>query len=132
MASVTKEIMIAAHPDKAWEAIGDFAGGPVRMAPGFVTDSTLDGADVRIVTFTGGMVLRERLITVDHADKRLVYSVIGDSAKPVHDNATIQVLTSDGGHSKIVWTHDVLPAELAVEWGVGMAHVLELFKKTLE
>ncbi|MFD6390088.1 SRPBCC family protein [Nocardia sp. NPDC055029] len=129
---MTKEIAIAADSDAAWQILADFADGPVRMAPGFVLDSTMDGPDVRVVTFAGGTALRERLITLDHPGKRLVFSVVGDTTRPVHDNATIQVSARDNGHCTVTWTHDVLPAELATEWGPAMAHVLELFKKTLE
>jgi uncharacterized protein YndB with AHSA1/START domain len=39
MASVRTEISIDAPVARVWEAIGDFGGGPRRMAPGYVVDS---------------------------------------------------------------------------------------------
>jgi hypothetical protein len=48
MASVTRQILIEAAPATVWAAIGDFIEGPVRMAPGFVTDSRPDGPDTRV------------------------------------------------------------------------------------
>ncbi len=42
MASVQKEIIIDADPAAVWAIISDFSDGPIRMAPGFVTDSRLE------------------------------------------------------------------------------------------
>ncbi len=48
MASVQKEIIIDADPAAVWTIISDFTDGPIRMAPGFVTDSRLEEPDVRV------------------------------------------------------------------------------------
>ncbi|MEV1245590.1 SRPBCC family protein [Nonomuraea sp. NPDC050022] len=134
MASVQKEIIIDADPAAVWEIISDFTDGPVRMAPGFVTDSRLDEhePDVRVVTFADGTVLRERLIALDEEPRRLVFSVIGGTMQPDHDNASMQVIPRGDGGSRFIWIHDVRPDDLALPMGAGMDHGLSVFKRTVE
>ncbi|MBH0122946.1 SRPBCC family protein [Rhodococcus sp. HM1] len=132
MASVTREITIAADADRAWQVLGDFIDGPTRMAPGFVRDSVLSEPGVRTVTFVDGTVMREREITVDDAGRRLVYAIVGGTAPPEHDNASVQVFPLPDGRCTVTWTHDVLPAGFAPAWGPNMELVLELFRKTME
>lgn len=132
MASVQKEIIIDADPADVWAVVSDFADGPVRMAPGFVTDSRLDEPDVRIATFADGTVARERLIALDDQSRRLAYSVIGDTMQPTHDNASMQVFAHSDGRSRFVWIHDVQPDELAIAMGAAMDHGLSIFKQTME
>ncbi|MDL4775796.1 MULTISPECIES: SRPBCC family protein [Thermomonosporaceae] len=132
MASVQKEIIIDADPADVWAIIGDFTNGPVRMAPGFVTDSRLDEPDVRVVTFTDGTVARERLIALDDETRRLVFSIIGDTMQPTHDNASMQVFPHGDDRSRFVWIHDVQPDHLAIPMGGAMDHGLSIFKQTVE
>ena len=71
MPSIHVEALIDAAPDKVWEVVGDWENGPVRMAPGFVVSSVVDG-DARVVTFANGAVARERFVTRDEGRRRLV------------------------------------------------------------
>ncbi|WP_043628465.1 SRPBCC family protein [Nonomuraea candida] len=132
MTSVHKEIIIDTEPAAVWAIIGDFAGGPVRMAPGFVTASRLDEPDLRVVTFADGTVLRERLIALDDELRRLVFSIVGGTMRPAHDNASMQVFPHGDGRSRFVWIHDVRPDDLAGPIGAGMEHGLSVFKQTVE
>ncbi|RMI33525.1 SRPBCC family protein [Nocardia stercoris] len=132
MASVQKEIAIDADAAVVWAIIGDFTAGPVRMAPGFVTDSRLDEPDVRVVTFASGIVVRERLIALDDESRRLAFSIIGGSFTPTHDNATLHVVPEGEGRSRVVWIHDVKPDELTVSMGAAMDQGLGIFKQTVE
>ncbi|NMM88216.1 MxaD family protein [Rhodococcus sp. SRB_17] len=132
MASVQKEIIIDADPADVWVVIGDFTDGPVRMAPGFVTDSRLDEPDVRIATFADGTVVRERIIALDDQTRRLAYSVIGGTMAPTHDNASMQVFPHGDGRSRFVWIHDVQPDNLAIPMGAAMEHGLSIFKQMME
>src|SRR3954453_19537722 len=50
MATIIVDIPIAVPADAAWVVIGDWATGPSRMAPGWVTGIRIEG-DHRIVTF---------------------------------------------------------------------------------
>ncbi|MFQ6397263.1 SRPBCC family protein [Nocardia sp. KC 131] len=131
MGSVKKEIVVEATVEDVWAIIGDFDQGPIRMAPGFVTECRLDGPGVRVATFVNGTVLRERLIALDEVQRRFVYSIVGDSVTPKHNNASMQVFPHDSG-SRFVWIHDVLPDELAVAFGASMDQGLEVFKRTVE
>src|SRR5438874_7600374 len=72
--------------DEVLRVIGDCVAGPVNMAPGSVVSSYVDGG-ARVVTFASGAVARERLIARDEAARRIVYSLIGDTVRPEHDNA---------------------------------------------
>jgi hypothetical protein len=132
MASVQKEIIIDAAPADVWAIIGDFTDGPVRMAPGLVTGSRLDEPDVRVVTFADGTVARERLVALDDETRRLVFSVVGGTMQPTHDNASMQVVPHGDGRSRFVWIHDVQPDDLTIPMGAVMDHGLRIFKQTVE
>ncbi|MEU8898143.1 SRPBCC family protein [Nocardia sp. NPDC048505] len=132
MAWVKQEIVIEAPVADVWAVIKDFEQGPVRMSPGLVAESKLDAPDVRVVTFASGVVVRERLISLDDEEHRFAFSIIGDSVTPAHDNGTMQVFALDNGHSRFVWTHDVLPAELAAAFAPVMEQGSAQFKKVVE
>ncbi|MBX7248903.1 MAG: SRPBCC family protein [Caulobacteraceae bacterium] len=86
MATVHVESVIDRAPAEVWEVIGDWAHGPVRMAPGFVTSSVLDGED-RIVTFANGTVVKEIMTGRDDARRRLAWSVVENPRLTHHNGA---------------------------------------------
>jgi hypothetical protein len=129
MASISKEIVIESSAEDVWEVIGDFAAGPSRIAPGFVVDTRVD-ADFRVVTFADGTVARERRVCVDHDTRRIAYAVVGGTMRPDHDNASMQVVADGERRCRLVWTHDVLPEELAASMAEAMSHGLEVIKRT--
>ena len=131
MASIGKEIIIESSADKVWDVIRDFSAGPSRMAPGFVVDTRVE-ADSRIVTFADGAVARERFVAIDHEARRIVYAVVGDTLRPAHSNASMQVFALGEGHGRLVWIHDVLPDDLATPLDAAMAQGLTVIKHTLE
>jgi hypothetical protein len=98
------------------------------VAPGFLAKLEMDKGD-RVITFFNGMVARERLVTCDDEDCRLVYSVVEGRAS--HYSASVQVFP-EGTGSRLVWTIDLLPDELAPAIGGMMDHALPTMKKTLE
>ena len=100
------------------------------MAPGFVVSTSVDNG-IRTVTFADGTVARERLVSVDHQNRRIVYSVIGDSLRPAHDNASMQVLADGDQSCRLAWIHDVLPDELAPSIEAAMSQGLTVIEKTL-
>jgi hypothetical protein len=110
MASIHKDIIIDARPADVWDAVRDFGALHQRLVPGFVTDTRLDG-DARIVTFANGMVARELLVDCDDARRRLVYAVISERVK--QHSASVQVTAEADGRSRLAWTVDVLPHEIA-------------------
>ena len=132
MATLRRQIALNAPAGTVWSAVRDFGAVHTRVAPGFLTKLEIDpksnGGD-RIVTFFNGLVTRERLVTVDDEDCRLVYAVV--EGRPSHYNAAVQVFP-DGNGSRLVWTIDLLPDELAPAIGGMMDHAAGFMKKTLE
>jgi hypothetical protein len=111
VASLRKEFLVDADLDGVWTVLRDF-GAVHRLAPGFVTDASLEG-DVRVVTFFNGAVARERLIDIDDSEHRLVYSIIESPLAMTHHNASAQVLSEGAAKSRFVWEADLLPNEVA-------------------
>ena len=110
MASIHKDIPLHAPAHDVWDAVRDFGALHTRLVPGFVLDTQLDG-EARIVTFASGTVARELLIDCDDARRRLAYAVISERMK--HYSASVQVLPDGDANSRVIWTVDVLPHEIA-------------------
>ena len=128
MASIHREICIDARPETAWAALRDVGALHARLVPGFVVDTTLeDGA--RVVTFGNGMVVRERIVDVDDAARRVAWSAVGGSM--THHNASAQVLP-DGGGCRFVWIADLLPHDVAPAIAAMIEQGLGVIKATLE
>ena len=125
------EFDIEADGARVWQVIGDWAAGPVRMAPGFVTSSEA-ADDVRVVTFADGFVARERLVSRDESARRIVYSLIGDGARPEHDNAVMQVVAAGPRRCRFLWSRDVLPDEAAGPLRAAMQEAAPIIKSALE
>lgn len=131
MASIRTEFVIEADAAGVWKTIGDWENGPADMAPGLVVSSRAEGP-VRVVTFTDGQIARERLVTRDDDARRIVYSVIGDTVRPDHDNAVMHVIADGEGRCRFVWSRDVLPDELAQPLLVAMREAGVVIKRTFE
>jgi len=129
MATLRREIFLEAPAEKIWPAIRDFSQVHARVAPGFLTSLEMDKGD-RIVTFFNGLVARERLVTTDDESCRLVYSVVEGRAS--HYNAAVQIVPDGRDKSRLVWTIDLLPNELAPAIGGMMDHAAGFMKKALE
>jgi hypothetical protein len=129
MATLRRQIAINASAGTVWSALRDFGAVHTRVAPGFLIRLEMDKGD-RIVTFFNGMVARERLVTIDDEDCRLVYSVV--EGRPTHYSAAVQVFPEGDGRSRVVWTIDLLPNDLAPAVGGMMDHATGFMKKTLE
>lgn len=129
MASNRRDFPLDAAADKVWAAVRDFGQVHTKVAPGFLTDLKMDGGD-RIVTFFNGMEARERLVTLDDADKRLVYSI--PEGRFSHYSAAIQVMPDGAGKCRLIWTIDLLPDELGSAVAGMMDHAAPYLKKTLE
>jgi len=129
MASIRKEILVGAHPEAVWGAVRDVGAVHTRLAPGFVVDTRLeDGA--RVVTFANGLVVRELIVDVDDAGRRLVWSAAGGRLS--HHNGALQVFPDGQGRSRLVWTADLLPNEMAKDIDALMEAGSGAMKKTLE
>jgi carbon monoxide dehydrogenase subunit G len=129
MASIHKDIPVDAHPGAVWDAVRDFGAVHQRLNPGFVTDCRLDN-NTRIVTFHNGNVVREELVDCDEARRRLVYAIVGREGL-VHYNGSVQVVGNDQGRSRIIWTVDVLPNDIAPYISGQMDLAAAAMQKTL-
>jgi hypothetical protein len=105
MATIIKQIELAANVDKAWAIIRD-VGAVERAFPGVLTACCLDG-DVRTVTFANGMIVRERIVTVDETYRRVAYAVIEDHFS--HHNASMQIESAGDEACRMIWVSDFLP-----------------------
>ncbi len=132
MASISKEIEIAARPEDVWAALRDFGAVHERLVPGFVVDSQLDSDDVRVVTFFNGAVAREVLVGIDDETRRLAYTVVDGPLASTHHNASAQVFGDGDQRSRFVWITDVLPHDIAPRVSELMDHGIAVIKETLE
>ena len=119
MASIRKEIPLDAGAEDVWAAVRDIGALHTRLVPGFVTDTQLEPG-ARIVTFGNGMVARELIVDLDDQAWRLVWSAVG--GRLTHHNASAQVFGEGDTRSRLVWTADLLPDELAGDLRTMMEH----------
>lgn len=129
MASIRKERTIEATPEAVWDALSDWGAIHERLVPGFVVETHLDGED-RIVTFFNDAVARERLIDLNHEDRRLVWSIV--DGPYAHHSGAAQVFANDDGTTRFVWIADLLPDEAAEITATMMERGVETVKQTLE
>jgi len=130
MASIRKEFVVGAPVEDVWAAIRDVGAPHKRLAPGFLVDTRLEG-DARVVTFANGLVVRERIVDVDDAARRLCWAVVG-SPRLTHHNASLQVFAEGGGRSRVVWIADLLPDEIAGDIRGLIEQAMAVMKQTLE
>lgn len=129
MASIRREVVIAAPGAAVWDAIRDVGALHTRLVPGFVVDTRVEGED-RVVTFGNGAVARERIVDLDEDARRLVWTVVG--GRFAHHNGAVQVLDAGGGATRVVWIADVLPHAVAAPVAALMEQGLSTMKRTLE
>ena len=130
MASIRKEIVIEASPERVWDAVRDVGAVHERLAPGFVVDTRLE-VGARVVTFANGLVARELIVDVDDEARRLAWAVVG-SPRLTHHNASMQVFDDGDRGSRVVWIADLLPNEIAGTIAAMIEEGLGAMKKTLE
>jgi len=129
MASIREEISTKARAEDVWEALRDIGALHTRLVPGFVTNTRLEPG-ARMVTFGNGMELRELIVTVDEAERRVVWSAVGGSL--THHNGSAQVLLNANGVTNVVWIADFLPDSAASTIGPMMRQGMTVMKQTLD
>ena len=129
MASIRKEIRIEVPVDRAWDALRDVGALHTRLVPGFVVDTQLEGT-TRTVTFGNGMVAREEIVSVDPAQRRVAWAVVGQQF--YHYNGAAWVEPDPKGGSRFVWIADLLPNDFAKQVEQMMDSGIAVVKKTLE
>lgn len=109
MATIIKQIELGANVAKVWATIRDVGAADLAF-PGVLTACRLDG-DVRTVTFANGMIVREQIVTVDEAHRRVAYAVIEGGFS--HHSASMQVESVDDKTCRMIWVSDFLPDDAA-------------------
>ena len=117
MGSLRREIVVRASVDEAWDAIADIGALHTRLVPGFVVATRLEPG-ARIVTFADGSIVREPIVALDAATRRLAWTAEG--GRTTHYNASAQAFAEPAGGARIVWTADFLPDDLAPQLGAAM------------
>ena len=129
MASIRREFVIDVRPEAVWDAVRDVGALHKRLVPGFVTGCRLEEG-ARIVTFGNGMVVKELIVDLDDAARRLAWSATG--GRLTHHNASMQVFAEGGKRTRAVWTADLLPNEMARQIAAMIDQGCAVMKKTLE
>jgi hypothetical protein len=128
MASLYKDIFIAADSDAVWDAARDIGALHTRLVPGFVVDTHVAPGE-RVVTFANGFSMREPIITIDDARRRLVWSSIGGVT--THYNAALEVIAAAEG-TRVRWTSDFLPDDVAPRLSAMQDQGLAAMKRAFE
>jgi carbon monoxide dehydrogenase subunit G len=129
MASIRKEIETDARPEDVWAAIRDIGALHTRLVPGFVIATRLEPG-ARVVTFGNGMEIREPIVDLDDAARRLVWSAEG--AGTTHYNASVQVFEGADWGSRVVWIADLLPHDKKGQIEAMMDQGMAVMKETLD
>jgi Polyketide cyclase / dehydrase and lipid transport len=131
MTSIDMEFAIDLDADYVWRVISDWTTGPSGMSGDQVVSTKVDG-NMRVVTFADGTIVRERLVTCDDDARRLVYSLLGDTVRPEHDNAVMHIVPDGPQRCRFVWSRDVLPDELSGPLSDFMERSCPMIKHALE
>lgn len=129
MGTLRKEVVIHAPVEEVWAAVRDVGHPQVRLTPGVLVDCRMEG-DSRFVTFANGMVVKERIVSVDDTTRRVAYAVV--EGPPSHHHASMQVFAEGPGTSRLVWISDFLPDDFARLAAPLIDAGVEAMKKTLE
>ena len=105
MAAVHVETRIRASAQQVWQALAA-TGDAHRAFAGVLKDCRMESDDLRIATFANGMVVKERIVSVEPERMRFAYSAL---EKFVHHSATMQVIARGANECDFVWIADVLP-----------------------
>ena len=108
MATITRQIPLAADADQAWATIADPARvnelltflGPVTVGDGQRTCSLGEQGN-----------LHELLVTNDPARRRIAYSITSSPFGFSHHHASMEIVDTPDG-TTFVWTNDWLPDDL--------------------
>ena len=111
MATIQRDIFIAAPAAALWDALRDVGALHTRLVPGFVTQCTMDGEEARQIRFANGVEAREVIVTIDDAARRLVWTAAG--GRLTHHNASAQVADEGEAGCRVTWIADLLPHAMA-------------------
>ena len=112
-------------------------GEPMLLAPrraqafaGVLKDCRLEREDLRVATFANGMVVKERIVSVEPERMRIAYGVI--ESQFVHHSASMQVVARGDAQCEFVWIADVLPHAAAASIGPLMEQGAQALRGVME
>jgi hypothetical protein len=129
MAAVHVEARIRASAQQVWQALAA-TGDAHRAFAGVLKDCRLESEDVRIATFANGMVVMERIVSVEPQRMRIAYSVI--ESQFVHHSASMQVVARGADECDFIWIADVLPHGAAASITPLMEQGAKALKNVME
>jgi hypothetical protein len=110
MASIQIDIRVQRPAEEVWAALASI-GEAHHVFAGVLSDSRLEGDDVRVATFANGLVVKEQIVAIDPDLRRIAYTVLGETFR--HHNASMQVIADGPNACRFVWITDVLPHSAA-------------------
>lgn len=113
MATIHKRFKINASADKVWEKMSDFSN--VHTLFNMLSNAQLNG-DVRVCRTADGGEMKELMVSADHLQKRLVYSITESPFDFEFHCASWQAI-AEGSHTIFEWYTDLKPD--------GMASIIE-------
>ena len=129
MASIHKQVSVDVDSKTAWAALRDVAEAHRLFAP-VLTECRLEG-DVRTVRFANGMVVREQVLDVDDARRRVAYAAVDGPGMTYH-HASMRVVEAGEGRCHFVWITDFLPAGIRDNIAPLIDQGAAAFKRNLE
>jgi hypothetical protein len=109
VATIRKEIELNVPAERVWDKIADTSN--ISKLVGFVETSRQQG-DARVCTLQGGGELTEKIVSVDHDLKRVMYSITESPLNMDFHSASMEVIGAEGGNAtRLLWTVDLLPSE---------------------
>jgi len=101
---VKKSVDVAAAPDKAWAALGDFCGiGTWHPAVAKCDLQQKNGKTLRLLSLNGGGSILEQQAAWDDAGHSYGYTIV-ESPLPVANYASTIAVTANGAGSTITWS----------------------------
>ena len=105
MACIYAEVTINRPAEEVWAEVADVGG--VSGMLGLVSESSAEG-DVRKCTLANGAEIEEKILSIDHDNRRVGYTITEGMPFEYHA-ASMQVFDEGGGTSTLRWITDVKP-----------------------
>ncbi len=129
MVAIHVQTPIRAPAQQVWQALA--ATGDAHLAfAGVLTDCRLEREDLRVATFANGMVVKERIVSVEPQRMRIAYGVI--ESQFVHHSASMQIVARGENECDFIWTADVLPHGAAASITSLMEQGAQALKTVME
>lgn len=109
MPSIHSQVLVDVGLDVAWDEVRKVGDAHTLFAP-VLQDSRLHG-DTRTVRFADGMIVRERILDLDDARRRVAYTATDVPGMTYH-HASMQIADAGPGRCLFIWITDFMPAEI--------------------